>query len=172
MRADPGAVGRRLAEIGLRESGRAARGEPLAFSEAEAAAFLAQYLGEAGVRPSPIRVSFRSARITTQGRLPLRTLLQGPPLEWVSGAIPRRGLDVPVWITLTATLRIDPTSAPWRARYAETRLAETEIGRLSVPGWLLTLMLGTRGASLFRWQVPGIVERVDIADGKLTIRAR
>jgi hypothetical protein len=51
-------------------------------------------------------------------------------------------------------------------------LVETEIGRLSVPGWLLTLMLGPRGASLLRWQVPAVVERVDIDDGRLTIRTR
>ena len=172
MRADPGAVGRRLAEVGLRESGRSARGEPLTFSEAEAAAFLAQYLGEAGIRLSPVNVSFRSARMTTQGQLPLRALLQGPPLKWASGVVPRRGLDAPVWITFTATLRIDPAQGPRRARYAETMLVETEIGRLSVPGWLLTLMLGPRGASLLRWQVPAIVERVDMGDGKLTIRTR
>lgn len=172
MRADPAAVGRRLAEVGLREDNRSTRGGPIGFSEAEAAAYLAQYLGEAGFRLSPISVSFRTARMTTQGRLPLRVLLQGPPLERVSGVLPRPILDAPVWITLTATLKLDPAPRPGRVRYGEAVLIETEIGRLSVPGWLLTLILGPRAASLLRWQVPAVVERVDIDEGKLTIRTR
>lgn len=172
MRADPGAVGRRLAEVGLREGNRSARGGPLAFSEAEAAAYLAQHLAEAGIRLAPISVSFRNGRMITQGQLPLKVLLRGPPFERVSGVIPRRILDAPVWITLTTTLRLDPAPGAGRARYGETMLVETEIGRLSVPGWLLTLMLGPRGASLLRWQVPAVVERVDIDDGRLTIRTR
>jgi hypothetical protein len=34
------------------------------------------------------------------------------------------------------------------------------------------MLAGSRGASLLRWQVPAIVERLEVGDGKLTIRAR
>jgi hypothetical protein len=41
-----------------------------------------------------------------------------------------------------------------------------------VPAWLLSLMLGPRGASLLRWQVPGVVDRLEIGEGHLTVRTR
>lgn len=51
-------------------------------------------------------------------------------------------------------------------------LLDSGVGRLSIPGWLPTMLAGSRGASLLRWQVPAIVERLEVGDGKLTIRAR
>jgi hypothetical protein len=33
-------------------------------------------------------------------------------------------------------------------------------------------MLGSRGASLLRWQVPGVVDRLEIGEGRITIRTR
>src|SRR5260370_868002 len=40
------------------------------------------------------------------------------------------------------------------------------------PNWLLGLMLGSRGASLLRWQAPGVVDRLEIGEGRITIRTR
>jgi hypothetical protein len=51
-------------------------------------------------------------------------------------------------------------------------LLDSRVGRLSISGWLPTMLAGSRGASLLRWQVPAIVERLEVGDGKLTIRAR
>jgi hypothetical protein len=33
-------------------------------------------------------------------------------------------------------------------------------------------MLGSHGASLLRWQVPGVVDQVEIGEGRMTIRTR
>jgi hypothetical protein len=51
-------------------------------------------------------------------------------------------------------------------------LVGCKVGRLPVPGWLLMSLIGTRGTSLLRWPAPAIVERVEIADGRLTIKTR
>jgi hypothetical protein len=171
-RADAGTVSRRIAEIGLREAGRSTRREPLVFSEAEAAAFLSGYLGDAGLRLTPLNVGMRAGRVTAQGRLPLWALMQGPPLAWLHTVMPRRSLETPVWITLTATVQLEPRAGGRRSRYAEATLVDTQVGRLSLPGWLLTLMLGPRGSGLLRGQVPAVVERIDIGDGKVTISTR
>lgn len=84
----------------------------------------------------------------------------------------RRSLETPVWITPGGTIGLDGRSGPWRTRYAEATLSESQMGRLSRPGWLLTSMLGGRGASLLRWPAPGIVERVEVANGRLSIKTR
>ena len=85
---------------------------------------------------------------------------------------PPRSLDTQVWITLTGTIGLEAASSPRRPRYAEAMLLDSRVGRLSIPGWLPTMLAGSRGASLLRWQVPAIVERLEVGDGKLTIRAR
>ena len=94
------------------------------------------------------------------------------PVAWLSSLIPRRSLDAPVWITLAGTIGLEAASARRRTRYAEAMLTGSQVGRLSIPGWLLTVMAGSRGASLLRWQVPAIVERLEVGDSKLTIRTR
>lgn len=94
-------------------------------------------------------------------------------LVWLAGVICPGGASLPVWITLTATLAIEPGASMRRARYGEATLADTQVGRLSVPGWLLTLMLGSHEPPrCSAGQVPAVVERVDIGDGKLTIKTR
>jgi hypothetical protein len=171
-KADPAAVERRMAELGLRAVGRSTRLEPLVFSEPEVAAFLARYLEDAGLRLSSVHARLRTTKITVQGQIPLGALLQGAPVTWLSSVIPHRSLDAPVWITLAGTIGLEAASSPRRARYAEAMLIGSQVGRLSIPGWLLTVMVGSRGASLLRWQVPAIVERLEVGDGKLTIRTR
>jgi len=170
-KADPAAVERRLAELGSRAGG-STRGEPLVFSEAEVATFLARYLDDSGLRLSSVHARLRTTEITLQGQIPLGALLQGAPVAWLSSVIPRRSLDAPVWITLAGTIGLEAASSPRRPRYVEAMLIDSQVGRLSTPGWLLTMMAGSRGASLLRWQVPAIVERLEVGDGKLTIRAR
>jgi hypothetical protein len=77
-----------------------------------------------------------------------------------------------VWITLVGHLELERPAGPRRPRYAEAALLGARIGRIPVPAWLLSLMLGPRGASLLRWQVPGVVDRLEIGEGRLTVRTR
>ena len=171
-KADPGAVERKLAEIGLRGSGRSARSEPLIFGEPEVAALVSTHLADAGLGLSPVTVRLRPGQASLQGRLPLAALIEGSPVAWVASALPRSTLRSPVWITLVGHLELDRPTGPRRPRYAEATLLATQIGRIPVPAWLLSLMLGPRGASLLRWQVPGIVDHLEVGEGRLTLRTR
>ncbi len=172
LKADPAAVERRLGDLGFHSGGRATRVEPVVLSEPEVAAFLARYLEDAGLRLSPVHTRLRTTEITVQGQIPLGALLQGAPVAWLSSVIPRRSLDAPVWITLAGTIGLEAASSPRRPRYAEATLIDSQVGRLSIPGWLLTMMAGSRGASMLRWQAPATVERLEVGNGKLTIRTR
>jgi hypothetical protein len=171
-KADPAAVERRLAKLGFHGGGQSTRMEPVVLSEPEVAAFLARHLEEAGLRLSPVHARLRTTGTIVQGQIPLGALLQGAPVAWLSSVIPRGSLDAPVWITLAGTIGLEVASTQRRPRYAEAVLVDSQVGRLSIPAWLLTVMAGSRGASLLRWRVPASVERLEVGDGKLTIRTR
>ena len=51
-------------------------------------------------------------------------------------------------------------------------LVQSRVGSLSIPGWLLTSIMGAHGASLLRWPAPAVVERVEVGEGRLTIKTR
>jgi hypothetical protein len=121
-----------------------------------------------------VQTGLRTTEITVQGQIPLAGLLPGAPVAWLSSVIPRRSLDDPVCITLAETVGLEEASSAGRPRYAEAMLIDCRVGYLSIPGWLLTTMAGPRGASLLRWQVRALVERLEGGggDGKLTIRTR
>lgn len=171
-RPDPGTVERKLAEIGRRDSGRSTRSEPLVLGEPEVAALVSTHLSDAGLGLSPVTVRLRPGQASLQGRLPLAALIGDSPVAWTTSALPRSTLRSPVWITLVGHLELERPAGPRRPRYAEVALLGARIGRIPVPAWLLSLMLGPRGASLLRWQVPGVVDRLEIGEGRLTVRTR
>jgi hypothetical protein len=171
-KANPGTIERKLAEIGLRGSGRSARSEPLVFSEPEVATLLSTYLADAGFRLSPVTVRLRPGQASLQGRLPLAALIQDSPVPWVASALPRSSLRSPVWITLVGHVEVERPAGPRRPRYAEATLLGAQVGRISMPAWVLSLMLGSRGASLLRWQAPGAVEHLEVGEGRLTVKTR
>ncbi len=165
-RADPALVERKLAEIGLRGSGRSARSEPVVLSETEV------HVADAGMRLATVAVSLRPDRVSVQGRVPLDALIRDSLIAWVGSALPRRTLASPVWLTLSGHVDLAAATGPRRPRYAEATLISARLGRIPAPSWLLGLMLGSRGASLLRWQVPGVVDRLEIGEGRITIRTR
>ena len=170
--ADPAGIDRRLAALGRRPPGRAARPEPLVFTEAEVAMLLERCLEDAGVPISRLQTKLRTTEITVQGRVPLGVLLEGAPITWLSSAMPRWSLEAPVWVTLAGTLTVHAAPSPRRPGHGEVTLVDGRLGRLSVPGWLLPVMAGSRGASLLHWQLPASVERLEVEDGRLTVRMR
>ena len=171
-RADLAGAERKLAEIGSRSTGRSARSEPLILSEAEVTALVSGHLADAGLRLAPVAVSLRPDRVSVQGRLPLGVLIQGSPVAWVESALPRKTLASPIWLTMSGHLELAGASGPRQPRYAEATLLSARLGRIPAPSWLLGLMLGSRGASLLRWQVPAVVDRLEIGEGRITIRTR
>ena len=171
-KADPAVVERKLAEIGLRGRGRSTRSEPVVLGEAEVAALVSTYLSDAGLDLSPVTVRLRPGQASLQGRLPLEALIESSPMAWLASALPRSTLRSPVWITLVGHLELERLAGPRRPRYAEATPLATRVGRIPVPAWLLSLMLGPRGTSLLRWRVPGGVNHLEIGEGRLTLRTR
>jgi hypothetical protein len=171
-KADPAALSRKLAEIGLRSSGRSIRTEPLVLGEAEVASLVSGHLADVDLRLALVAMRLRPDRVSAQGRLPLGALLQDSPMAWVGSVVPRSTLGTPIWLTLTGLVEVEAPSGPRRPRHAEARLLTARLGRIPVPSWLLSVMLGPRGASLLRWQVPGAVDRLEVGEGRITIRTR
>ena len=171
-KADPALVERKLAEIGLRGSGRSARSESLVLSEAESRpSFPGMSLMPAGGWPrSPSASGPIASR--SRGVCPREALIRDSPIAWVGSALPRRTLASPVWVTLSGRVELAAPSGPRGARYAEATVVSARLGRIPAPTWLLGLMLGSRGASLLRWQVPGVVDRLEIGEGRITVRTR
>ncbi len=151
---------------------RASRPDSIILREADISALASQYLADAGFLTSSFTTEMHHGRVMVQWRGPVGMLLQGPPLEWIAPVLPSRFRGSPVWVTLAGGVQLQPAPAPGRPRYAEVSLESVRLGRLPVPGWLLTLMAGPRGASLLRWPVPGTVERLELGEGRLTIRTR
>jgi hypothetical protein len=171
-KADPAALSRKLTEIGLRSTGRSTRTEPLVLGEAEVASLVSARLADADLQLALVAVRLRSDRVAAQGRLPLGTLLQDSPMAWMGSVVPRSTLGAPIWLTLTGLVEVEAPSGPRRPRHAEARLLTARLGRVPVPSWLLPVMLGPRGASVLRWQVPGAVDRLEVGEGRITVRTR
>src|SRR4029077_20059608 len=168
----PAALSRKLTEIGLRSTGRSTRTEPLVLSEAEVASLVSARLADADLQLALVAVRLRSDRVSAQGRVPLGTLLQDSPMAWMGSVVPRGTLGTPIWLTLTGLVEVEAPSGPRRPRHAEARLLTARLGRVPVPSWLLPVMLGPRGASVLRWQVPGAVDRLEVGEGRITVRTR
>ena len=171
-RQDASGADRKLAGLGHGVGGRARRPDPIVLSEAEVSAVAARFLEDAGLLTTPLTTEMRGGRAMVQWKGPVMALLQGPPLGWLSGLVTQRMGQTPLWITLAGDVQVGTASRPGRPRYAEVRLAAAQVGRLPVPGWLLTLMVGPRGASLLRWPIPATVDRLEVGERQLTIGTR
>lgn len=169
---DPAPLSRKLAEISLRSSGRSTRTEPLVLGEDEVASLVSGHLADADLRLALVALRLRPDRVSAQVHLPLGAFLQDSPMAWMGSVVPRSTLGTPIWLTVTGLVEVDPPSGARRPRHAEARLLTARLGRIPVPSWLLPVMLGPRGASLLRWQVPGAVDRLEVGEGRITIRTR
>ena len=171
-RSEPSGLDRKLAQLTHRTGNRATLPESVILSEAEVSALAARLLEDAGLLTSSFSTEMREGRAVVQWRGPVASLLQGPPFGWLAAMLTQPMGRSPIWITLAGVVQLQSASRPGRPRYAEAKIASARVGSLPVPGWLLTLMAGARGASLLRWPVPSTVDRLDIREGRLMIRTR
>ncbi len=172
-RSDGYAAQQKIFEVLQRESGRSSRKDPIVLSDREVTAFLSNHLAKsAGLPLSPLSVRFSRGETLVQGRTPLRKLLQGPPFAQLLPYIPDQRLDRPVWVTLRGRLSVDSSIGSGSARYGKVSLTGFSLGKQPVSSWLLTLMMGPSSTYLLRWQVPPIVESIDIEEGQVVIRTR
>ena len=169
--AAPAGLDRKLSQFGLRNAGRAGP-ESIVLSEAEVSEAVSRHLDDAGLLISPLSTEMRPGRAIVQWRSPVGALLHGPPVGWIGSVLTPSMKESPLWITLSGVVRLQPAAGHGRPRYAEVTVTSARVGRLPVPGWLLILMAGPRGASLLRWPVPPAVDQIQLGDGRLTIRRR
>jgi hypothetical protein len=172
-RADGFSAQRKLYELVLRESGRSTRTDPVILSEAEVNAFLANHLAEAANLPfSPLIVRFEGGQLELRGQTVLRNLLQGPPFPQLMPYLPAAHLDQTVWVTVRGRFIIDHPRTKGGRTYARVEVSEFALGKQPVGRWLLWLMLGPAGSKLLRFQVPTIVDSVQIEERRAMIRTQ
>jgi hypothetical protein len=171
-RSDGYVAQQKLYEVVLRQAGRSSRRDPISLTDREASAFLSRHLAEAARIPfSDLSVRFSSGEFIAQGQTPLRSLVQGPLLSYLSPYIPDKQLDQPVWVSVRGSISIE-TAAVGAKRYGKVTVTRLVVGRQPIGTFLLHVMMGPSGASLLEWPVPEIIESVQIRGGQAIIRTR
>jgi len=159
----------KLFEVGLRQSGRSNRKDPITITEAEANAFLSRHLEKSGLLLSPIAVRFTKGEILVQGQTTFRNLLKGPPFAQIAPYLPTAKLNEPVWVTLQGRIKVDGTGA---SRHGTVEIREFALGKQQLSAILLTMLMGPSGGGLLEWPMPAVVEDVLVGEGQLTITTR
>ena len=121
---------------------------------------------------SPLVVRFAGGQMELKGQTVLRHLLQGPPFPQVMRYLPAERLDQPVWVTVRGRFVIEHPRAKTGRTYARVDVTEFGLGKQPVGRWLLWLMLGQTGSKLLRFQVPAVVDSVQIDERRAVIRTQ
>ena len=172
-RADGYSAQQKLYEVVLRQSGRSSRQDPVVISEQEANAFLANHLAEAADLPfSPLSVRFTNGEIEFAGQTALRNLLQGPPFAQLLPYVSDSRLDTPLWVTVKGRVVVETAPAGSARAFGRVDLSEFALGKQNLGTWLLSLMLGSTSTRVLRWQIPAIIQEVQVQDGKVVIVTR
>jgi hypothetical protein len=172
-RGDGYSAQRKLYEVALRQSGLSSRKDPIVLTEREANAFLTNHLAEvAGLSFSGLSVQFIEGQVVIHGQTPLRNLLQGPPFAQLLSFLPESRLDQPVWVTVRGAIELEPRPPRAGLRHGRLVVADFALGKQPVAAFLLYVMMGPAGGALLRWQVPAVVEAIDLESRQLVIRTR
>ncbi|HEY7139781.1 MAG TPA: hypothetical protein VIE44_06775 [Methylomirabilota bacterium] len=166
--ADPQAglrVQAMLAQLLLREAGLSSRREPLALTDAEVNAFLAQNVQVRDAPIWPVRVRIEAGGVevggpTTLERLTRQLIGSGP-----AGLLPRSVGGRPVWVAARGRIEVAPGGR------TEFQAESGTIGLQTVPVALLWRAVGGRPPALV-WRMPRVVDRVELEPGRLVIRTR
>jgi hypothetical protein len=172
-RSDGHSAQQKLFELVLRQSGRSSRQDPVVITEPEANGFLANHLAESADLPfSPMSVKFQNGHVEFRGQTPLRNLLQGPPFAQILPYVSDTRLDTPLWVTVKGRIVIEPAAASSSRAYGRMDVSEFALGKQELGAWLLSFMLGSTSSRIFRFQVPPLVQEVQVQDGRIVIVTR
>lgn len=172
-RSDASAARSTLREIILRDAGQSGRQDPILLSEREINALVARHLVEtAGLRFDPFAIRLAQGQFLLQGRTVLRNLLQGPPFAQLATYLPAAQLDRPLWITVRGYIAVRPGEPGGKPGQARVVLTEFNLGRQPVGNWPFSVVMGSAGARLLKWPVPGTLQDIDIEDRRVVIRTR
>jgi hypothetical protein len=172
-RSDASAARSTLREIILRDAGQSGRQDPVLLSEREINALVARHLAEtAGLRFDPFAIRLVQGQFRLQGRTVFRSLLQGPPFAQLAGYLRPSQLDQPIWITVRGYIAVQPGEPGRKPGQARVVLTEFNLGTQPVGNWPFSAVMGSAGARLLKWQVPGTLRDVDIEARRVVIRTR
>ena len=172
-RADASSARATLREIILRDAGQSGRQDPVLLSEREINGLVARHLAEAaGLRFDPFAIRLTQGQFLLQGRTVFRSLLQGPPFAQLAAYLPAAQLNRPIWITVRGHVAVQPGEPGRRPGQARVVLTEFNLGMQPVGNWPFFAVMGSAGAGLLKWQVPGTLRDVDIEDRRVVIRTR
>lgn len=172
-RSDASAARYKLHEITLRDAGQSGRQDPIILSEREISALVARHLAEtAGLRFEPFAMRLVQGQFRLQGRTVVRSLLQGPPFAQLAAYLPASQLDRPIWITVRGYIAVQPGEPGRKPGQARVVLTEFNLGTQPIGNWPFSAVMGSAGAGLLKWQVPGTLRDVDIEDRRVVIRTR
>jgi hypothetical protein len=170
-RADGHSAQQKLFELMRRDGGHSTRSDPVVFSEAEANAFLANHLVEVADLPvQPLILKFGPGNLEIQGQTKVRNLFLGTPLARTLQYLPETTLERPLWLTMRGRVTLEEGVTGGRRRYGRVQVTEFMIGKQPLGTWLVSLILGSRGAPLLRWQVPAVVSEIAVEPGRLVVR--
>jgi hypothetical protein len=172
-RADGHSAQQKLFELLRRDTGHSTRSDPVVFSEAEANAFLANHLVEVAELPvQPLVLKFGPGNLEVQGQTKVRNLFLGTPLARTLQYLPETTLEKPLWLTLRGRVTLEEGVTGGRRQYGRVQVTEFMIGKQPLGTWLVSLILGSRGAPLLRWQVPAVVSEIAIEPGRMVVRTK
>lgn len=163
----------KLHEIVQRDTGQSARQDPIILSEREINALVARHLAEtAGLRFEPFAMRLVQGQFLLQGRTVLRSLLQGPPFAQLAAYLPASQLDRSIWVSVRGYIAVQPGEAGRKPGQARVVLTEFNLGTQPIGNWPFSAVMGSAGAGLLKWQVPGSLRDVEIEDRRVVIRTR
>jgi hypothetical protein len=154
---------------------RAGSGRPHAvtLSERELNAFLSRHLGETADMPFR-RIAVRlpsDGHAEIAGQLPLRQLLDVPPLSALVAILPATWLDRGVWIALRARVTLEGSDGARDRRHVRLDVERFWVGRLRLPEVMMRVLLDPSALRLLRWRVPEAIEGLRIEPGRLVIQS-
>ncbi len=172
-RSDASAAWSALREIVQRDTRQSGRQDPIILTEREINALVARHLAETvGLRIDPFSMKLAQGQFLLQGRTVLRSLLQGPLFSRLAGYLRASPLDRPIWITVRGYIAVQPGEPGGKPGEARVVLTEFNLGRQPVGSWPFSVVMGSAGAGLLKWQVPGTLRDIDIENRRVVIRTR
>jgi len=146
------------------------RARPTTLSESEVARLLARELPSTGEVPlTAVIVRLPGdGRLEVAGRLPLRALLNEPPLAGAVQMLPAGWVERPVWVRLRARAQIEPSGAGPR-RYLRLDVERFWLGRRRLPSLLPRILFSPTTLGLLRWPLPAPVAEVRLETGRVVI---
>jgi hypothetical protein len=172
-RSDASTARGKLHEIVQRDTGQSGRQDPIILSEREISALVARHVAEtAALRFEPFAIRLVQGQFHLQGRTVLRSLLQGPPFAQLAAYLQASQLDRPIWITVRGYIAVQPGEPGRKPGQARVVLTEFNLGTQPMGNWPFSAVMGSTGAGLLKWRVPGTLRDVDIEDRRVVIRTR